>query len=275
MAEIICARENTALLFEISIFIGKNEKWCCSLFQKLLEGGSEVYAVREEEKLLGVFAFSGSTFFPYFPYSSKKIKTALEKFFSFHEVHCVSGKKESVSLVQKVLASMNETCVENRDMILMEKVQDSFFIPPSLPEGMSLVKCSISHADSLMPLQVSYSAEEVLPAGKKLYPYVERYVLEETLKKNCVLALKKNGDFIAKAHMTLGGSSCCQIGGVYTKPDFRGLGCASFLVYSLSLEAEKLGKKTSLFVRKKNFSAIYSYRRAGFKNQGAYKIAYY
>ncbi|MCK5198965.1 MAG: GNAT family N-acetyltransferase, partial [Spirochaetales bacterium] len=65
-----------------------------------------------------------------------------------------------------------------------------------------------------------------------------------------------------------------QIGGVYTKPEYRNRGISTLLMQMLLNGIHKSGKKAVLYVKKGNKPALALYRKLGFRIIDEYS-AYY
>lgn len=143
-------------------------------------------------------------------------------------------------------------------------------------EKFKIVRCGIRDADVLMPLQLAYEAEEVLPPCRTQNPAVTRKNLERILKTEYVVALQNSrGEPAAKANTNAVGIRWAQIGGVYTAPDFRRKGCASLLVETLAEKIVASNRLPVLYARNGNEAAQKAYSALGFTKTGGFTIAYY
>ncbi len=143
-------------------------------------------------------------------------------------------------------------------------------------EKFKIVRCGIRDADVLMPLQLAYEAEEVLPPCRTQNPAVTRKNLERILKTEYVVALQNSrGEPAAKANTNAVGIRWAQIGGVYTAPDFRRKGCASLLVETLAEKIVASNRLPVLYARNGNEAAQKAYTALGFTKTGGFTIAYY
>ena len=143
-------------------------------------------------------------------------------------------------------------------------------------EKCKIVRCGIEDADALMPLQLAYEAEEVIPPCRMRNSAVTRKNLERILKTEYVLALRnERGDSIAKANTNALGIRWAQIGGVYTAPDFRRKGYATLLVEALAEKIVASKRFPVLYAKDGNEGAQKAYAALGFTKTGGFTIAYY
>ena len=115
-----------------------------------------------------------------------------------------------------------------------------------------------------MPLHLKFVRDEVLPEWQKISTAAELMSAERALKKFYVLALEKDGQFIAKAQTNAETKNYMQIGGVYTLKEFRNRGCAKILVSQIVKHALENKKGCVLYVRQENEHALSAYESCGF-----------
>ncbi|MGN0729445.1 GNAT family N-acetyltransferase [Treponema sp.] len=271
MSNIIFEINNEKLFRQAEIFIAPHEKKCCQLMQSLSRKSADLYIIRNK-KTEGVFSLGqGGTLTGFFPRLSKKSEEELGKFLGGKKILCVSADRQTAEKARKIiLKKKNISPEKSREMFFME-----YRAEKNPPVRLKAEECSAQDAEELFPLQVSYIKEEVLPEWKKINLPLERMNFERILKTQRVFAVKIGGTFCAKAQTNSASGSTVQIGGVFTKPEFRSKGIASSLVKKMAQEFQQEGKTAVLFVDKKNAPAIRAYRKAGFKIFGKYKILYY
>ena len=137
-------------------------------------------------------------------------------------------------------------------------------------------RCTLSDAERLFDLMMSYYIEEVLPAGTIVSDKDVRLLLNLRLKKQLVFAVEnENGAFEAMAATTALGIQAARLGGIYTLPESRRKGLASVLVKHISAELLKLHYMPVLFVRTANPGAEKLYTNCGFSVCGGYRITYF
>ena len=242
--------------------------------------------------------------------------TSLKAFLSDKKISCVNGEAEASHFIMKILAELGRTLLHINEYALMtlseaalKKIQVKDKRHAAVPEepqmcGMrtecaaanpisenaaaagagekaccekfKIVRCGIRDADALMPLQLAYEAEEVLPPCRTQNPAVTRKNLERILKTEYVVALQNSrGEPAAKANTNAVGIRWAQIGGVYTAPDFRRKGCASLLVETLAEKIVASNRLPVLYARNGNEAAQKAYSALGFTKTGGFTIAYY
>jgi hypothetical protein len=129
--------------------------------------------------------------------------------------------------------------------------------------------------ESLFTLQSAYEQEEVLPASAAFDPAVSRLNLQQILSRGRLLVAELDGQVVGKINTSALSFTRYQIGGVYVRPDCRGLGIGAKMtaVFVQSLLAQ--GRGVTLFVKKRNAAACKVYRKAGFSVLADYRITYY
>ncbi len=147
--------------------------------------------------------------------------------------------------------------------------------------GFTLTRCNGDDTEALLPLQKQYDLVEVLQEGDEWNEDFCRLTLRKNLRIQRILGLKADSAtqglpvFAAKAGTNAIGRRWWQIGGVYTRPEFRNKGCAAFLVEELARMAKAEGKQTALFVKADNLSAKAAYTKAHFTPLDPFEIIYY
>ncbi len=248
--------------------------------------------------------------------NDKAFCSSLKVFLSDKKISCVNGEAEASHFIMKILAELGRTLLHINEYALMtlseaalkkfEAKDKRHAAVPEEPqmcgmrtecaaanpisenaaaagagekaccEKFKIVRCGIRDADALMPLQLAYEAEEVLPPCRTQNPAVTRKNLERILKTEYVVALQNSrGEPAAKANTNAVGIRWAQIGGVYTAPDFRRKGCASLLVETLAEKIVASNRLPVLYARNGNEGAQKAYAALGFTKTGGFTIAYY
>jgi len=294
---------------ETLAFLAKYERTCVSLIEHVRRGESDIFSIEgDARETLGVISVK-SRMLLCVPnarslQNDKAFCSSLKVFLSDKKISCVNGEAEASHLIMKIFAELGRTPLHINEYALMTlseaalknlKTKEGRYA--SVSEGQQtliarhtaraagekayceqfkIVRCGIKDADALMPLQLAYEAEEVLPPCRTQNPAVTRKNLERILKTEYVLALQNSrGETAAKANTNAIGIRWAQIGGVYTAPDFRRKGCASLLVETLAEKIVASNRLPVLYARNGNEGAQKAYSAIGFTKTGGFTIAYY
>lgn len=190
-----------------------------------------------------------------------------------NRIHSIMGELASVhSLAETIGFPLSFTV----DYHLMYRPggQRLPFVEPPLPE-LDYSWAGPKDAKLLRDVQEAYEREEVLLPGHAFNPRVSMESLRFHLKSQLVLYASHGGEVIAKAATNARGFGCDQLGGVYTKPEFRRRGIGRWLVAILLRRLRKEAKGASLFVKPQNIGAVELYRELGFTIVGPFRISYY
>ena len=294
---------------ETLAFLAKYERTCVSLIEHVRRGESDIFSIEgDARETLGVISVK-SRMLLCVPnarslQNDKAFCSSLKVFLSDKKISCVNGEAEASHLIMKIFAELGRTPLHINEYALMtlseaalKKIEAKDKRYTALSKGQQtliarhtardagekayceqfkIVRCGIKDADALMPLQLAYEAEEVLPPCRTQNPAVTRKNLERILKTEYVLALQNSrGETAAKANTNAIGIRWAQIGGVYTVPDFRRKGCASLLVETLAEKIVASNRLPVLYARNGNEGAQKAYSAIGFTKTGGFTIAYY
>ena len=294
---------------ETLAFLAKYERTCVSLIEHVRCGESDIFSIEgDARETLGVISVK-SRMLLCVPnarslQNDKAFCSSLKVFLSDKKISCVNGEAEASHLIMKIFAELGRTPLHINEYTLMtfseaalKKIEAKDKRYTALSKGQQtliarhtaraagekayceqfkIVRCGIKDADALMPLQLAYEAEEVLPPCRTQNPAVTRKNLERILKTEYVLALQNSrGETAAKANTNAIGIRWAQIGGVYTAPDFRRKGCASLLVETLAEKIVASNRLPVLYARNGNEGAQKAYSAIGFTKTGGFTIAYY
>ena len=294
---------------ETLAFLAKYERFCVSLVEHIRLGGGDSFTVESDAReTLGVISVKSRMLLCIPNVRSLQndgdFYTSLKAFLSDKKISCVNGEAEASHFIMKILAELGRTLLHINEYALMTlseaalkniKAKSERYAAPSkglqtrldrhtardagekaCREKFKIVRCGIKDADALMPLQLAYEAEEVLPPCRTQNPAVTRKNLERILKTEYVVALQNaRGEPAAKANTNAVGIRWAQIGGVYTAPDFRRKGCASLLVKTLAEKIVASKRFPVLYARNGNEGAQKAYSAIGFIKTGGFTIAYY
>ncbi len=269
-------------------FVLPHEKTACALTRKILDREDGVYLIARGDGpgfVEGVFFFSeGDIFLPCLSGIRACGLKALAAFLEGKELFCISGLEEDLKKVRSLLSGLahpprlrerrNYYFFEHKDREAAKRAI------ASLPSDCKIRMASLDDEEILLPLHLSYMAEEVLLPGGHLNESFERRQLHESLEKQIAVMAVREQDgacqLLAKAGTNAIASKVMQLGGVYTKEEERGQGLACALTAFLAESAAQKGLSTVLFVNRENAGAIAAYRKAGFQDCGkAYTIEYY
>jgi GNAT superfamily N-acetyltransferase len=257
-------------------FLREREKRCvtaCARFMRPAKNGRMWFLPDETGNIASLLLFSGNSFIPVLG-EHKDIPAP--RFLSVIPLYFVQGLAPDVEIFEGFLAKTGRRsayCIDYDLMYIDEEPQAGAF--PAGPADLVLRTPDMADIEALFPLQAAYEREEVLPSNKDFIPSACRLALEHIVKKEHVLAACLGGRIIGKANTNAKSFTCCQIGGVYVHPDYRGQGIATLMTAALVRNLVARGKGVSLFVKKLNAPAKAVYRRVGFKSTGDYRIVYY
>jgi len=163
--------------------------------------------------------------------------------------------------------------------VLRHRVEYDFLFRPaqelSVPPGVGDLRLAEpSDAGVLFPLQEGYEKEEVLFRASDFQPLASRLHLGKTLKTQQIVALWEKGKPVAKAGTNAITAGWGQIGGVYTRRDYRGRGCQKRLMSFLMQRLASQSRGACLFVKKTNPAALGLYLSLGFRPAGEFLITY-
>lgn len=253
-------------------FVLPYEKFCCALTEKIICKSDSIFCVNDGERAAGLFYFKRKcTVLCCFPHKNKAVAKALINFFSDKDIYALACKSDYAAFLEKILGFEEK---DKKSFYLMQ-CKTPAAASAGKPCAQDVVLCSIGDAEALMPLHINFTKEEVLPSGKDLYVPSLLHDLENLLKRETVLALKKDGIFIGKVQTNAASENFIQIGGVYTLSEYRNKGVATLLTNSLVLEIFSRKKVPLLFVNKKNYAALSLYKKCGFTKCGSFCVIYF
>jgi predicted GNAT family acetyltransferase len=183
---------------------------------------------------------------------------------------------EDADTLETLMEAQGYFASERIDYALMSL--DTAPMPGALksgPAGLILRPPLPKDEEDLFALQAAYEQEEVLPAKAVFNAAACRLNLKQILSREQVLVAELNGRLAGKINTSAQSFTRYQIGGVYVRPDCRGLGIGVKMtaVFVQNLMARGLG--LTLFVKKRNSAACKVYRKAGFSVLADYRISYF
>lgn len=279
-------------LSQVSSFIIRNERKCVSLSSLFHKSGGTampssvkykvfVFKDSESSRIKGVSTFSNSgQILHCLDFSDWKEVEAFKAFMSreipHDRVFCVLGEKTGTDMIRSCMKKPLHTSIDYILMYFPETEGGNRLNPPP---GMEPVQCRPQDSDKLYPLQKAYEIEEVLLDPEDFDPDFCRLNLRRLLREQLILGLsvqkQDSCSFVAKGGTNAIGSGWCQLGGIYTAPEYRNLGCAAFLSRELAAQLAAKGKRTALFVKTGNLAAQKAYEKAGFVKDIPFCICYF
>lgn len=297
---------------EALLFLQPYESECVNLASELLLGGTDCWALyyadqeaSQTKTLSGLIALrkKRSLFFclPFAKYKSafdKKVcseaQRPLMEFFESREPFCVNGEAAGALYIKNILRHKKtpmQSSVVNKYYLLArdgEASQDQNCGGQNcsqaqdagggsgLAKDLRVVQATAADFDSLLPLELGYQREEVVPKSFDISDAALAAAFKHELCQGFTFALCDGGRPIAKARVSACGLRHCMLGGVYTIPSERKKGRASFLVRQIIARSEAHGVNNfCLYAKQENAAALALYKSLGFVPRGEYMLVYY
>ncbi len=184
-------------------------------------------------------------------------------------IFCILGVSKDTKTVKDLLDYSVSSKIE---YILLRKYNSTIF--KTGKAEFKIKKAKKKDALQLFPLEKEYLLEEVLVGSSELNPKATLLNLQKTCNTQSVFYALSGKEIIAKVNTNGKGIGYNQIGGVYTKPEFRNRGVSTYLMKILLDEIHQSGKKAVLYVKKDNKPALALYKKLGFHIIDEYS-AYY
>jgi len=267
-------------------YLKKREKLCvaaCARFLHIRENRGHVWFLAEagvpgrEGEIYALLLHCRRTLFPVFNKNPGiPGPRFLNRFLGKIPIHALQGLREDTELLEILMQGQGYFASERIEYDLMgldsESRPEAF---RSGPAGLTLRPPLPEDEENIFALQSAYEQQEVLPANAAFDPVVCRLNLQHILSREQVLVAELDGQVVGKINTSAESFTRYQIGGVYVRPDCRGLGIGGKMtaVFAQNLLAQ--GKGITLFVKKRNTAAGKVYRRAGFTVLADYRITYY
>lgn len=277
-------------------FLLQNEKKCVSLCDRIFHHEVKYFLIVEDfsgqqktdfsqSQILGVFSYSDGGqilhFFSKIEENRVRYKNLLVKLFEkfdFSKLFSIIGETEGTNLLMNgIYSAQNRIPFSSRNYDFMELPDSSFdFVPiQNKTPNLKIEKADMILLEMLKPIQKAYEEEEVLCEGQEFNSLVSTFLLKKTLNAKNVFVATMENKILGKASLNAESENFSQIGGVYTVPEFRGLGIGNRLVRKVISEKKSQGKKIVLFVKTENLPAQKLYENCGFRKFGKFKICYY
>ena len=200
----------------------------------------------------------------------------LSRFLGKVRIHSVQGLRQDAELLEDLIQEQGFIATQRIDYDLMSL--DNAPRPEAgkeSPAGLILRPPLPEDEESLFALQAAYEQEEVLPSNSVFNPAACRLNLQKLLSREQVLVAELDGQVVGKINTSARSFSRYQIGGVYVRPDCRGLGIGAKMTSVFARDILDKSSGITLFVKKRNTAACKVYRKAGFSTLANYRISYY
>lgn len=184
-------------------------------------------------------------------------------------IFCILGVSKDIKTVNNFLGysllSKIEYVLLKEDKSTIFEIDKTFF---------KIKKAKKRDALQLFPLEKEYLLEEVLIGDSKLNQKAALINLQKTCNTQSVFYALSGKEIIAKVNTNGNGIGYNQIGGVYTKPEYRNKGISTWLMKILLNRIHLSGKKAVLYVKKENKPALALYKKLGFRIIDEYSAFY-
>jgi len=262
-------------------FLREREKFCVSAssrFLKLREARGHVwYFPNREGEISALLLYNRHSLFPVF--NNTPGITAprfLNRVLGKVPIHALQGLRQDAERLEVLMEAQGYFANERIDYELMSL--DGQPRPEAFRAGPANLILRPSVPGDKVPLiglQAAYEQEEVLPGNAVFNPAVSLLNLEHILKEERVYVAEMDGQVVGKINTSAESFTRYQIGGVYVRPDCRGLGIAAKMTAVFAQSLLALGRGITLFVKRRNAAARAVYRKAGFSVLSNYRITYY
>ena len=265
-------------------FLAEREKLCvaaCARFLNIKTSRGHVWYLGEsEDEIKALLLHSHRTLFPVFDDNQRITGPRfLNRFLGKAKIHAVQGLRHDAELLETLMENQGYFAAERMDYYLMSldapPIPAAFRDIKKSPAGLVLRKPVPGDEDSLFILQSAYEKEEVIPVNSTFDPAYCRLNLRRIISSEQIIVAELDGQVVGKINTSAESFTRFQIGGVYVRPDYRGLGIGLKMTLSLSESLLARGKGLTLFVKKRNTAAAKVYRKAGFGIFADYRISYY
>ncbi len=229
---------------------------------------SESYTIKNS-----IMITSGGIILPLFseiPPEEPILIEMLKKILHYNKkIFCILGVSKDAELIKNVL--YYSSCFSINYTLLVKKLETAFNIKKNV-----LTIKNGKNKDSLLlfPLEEAYLLEEVMVEASSINKHAALLNLKKTLNTQNVFYAVYGKEVIAKVNTNAKGLFFNQIGGVYTKPQFRNMGISTYLMKHLLNNIYFSGKNAVLYVKKGNIPALTLYKNLGFEIIDNYSAHY-
>ena len=187
-------------------------------------------------------------------------------------IQSLVGTSRSVNLLTAGLSLGSSVSIDYH--LMRTEGKELPFDGIELPE-ITVRKAEKDEAEALMPLQEAYEREEVLIRQEYFDPQKSLAEVRANLSNQLFYVAEHRGTIVAKGGTNARGLGFDQIGGVYTKPEWRNRKIGHALVRAILENIFRDGKEACLFVKKANAPALRLYSRLGFRVVDDFNIRYF
>jgi len=186
-------------------------------------------------------------------------------------LYCILGMRRDVDCCATAQPS---TINVRRYYYLMRRLKETVLPePPNIPD-LKIRRLTPHHAAKTFPLEEAYQKEEVLVHPGQFNSTAHYLHFTRLIRRNRIYFAELDGRPVAKAGTNALGWNYCQIGGVYTAPEYRGRGISRALMITLLRWIYDRDQSAVLFVDTANTAACTLYKHLDFCYEGEYEIAY-
>ena len=186
-----------------------------------------------------------------------------------NKIYCILGIKKDTEYLKKYL---NYSLYSTIDYSLLTENFNKKYYMDKTP--LKVKKANKRDTLILFSLEKAYLLEEVLGENSEINHQAAFLNLKKTCTYQSVFYGLIDKKIIAKVNTNGQGFSYNQIGGVYTKPEYRNQGISTYLMKILINEIHSLGKNAVLYVKKGNKPALTLYKNLGFHIISDYSAHY-
>jgi len=261
-------------------YLREREKFCVSASARFLKGMGKGHIWRlsgREGEISALLLHSHLALYPVFnKNSSVPGPRFLNRFLCKVPIHSLQGLREDAEILETLMEEQGYYATDRIDYALMS--MDSSPRPEALkagPAGLVLRAPLPEDEEAVFALQSVYEQEEVLPKNAEFYAPACRLNLQHILSYEHVLVAELDGQVVAKINTSAESFTRYQIGGVYVRPDCRGMGICTRMTAVFAMELLEEGRGVTLFVKKRNKAAIQAYHKVGLTSLSDYRITYY
>ncbi len=202
--------------------------------------------------------------------SSEILKIMIKNILKYKKnIYCILGITEDTELIKKEL--VYSACSTINYSLLSDNTHKQF---TNKIRSLTVKKAKKRDAASLFPLEKSYLLEEVLVENTSINTHAALLNLRKTCTNQSVFYAIVDKQIVAKVNTNGKGFGYNQIGGVYTKPEYRNQGISTYLMEYLLNEIHLSKKNAVLYVKKENDPALSLYKKLGFKIIDNYSAHY-